>query len=79
MPDLPLSASAPPSPAGIQADDETLAPALNQETFETNVPDLFLASGCVAGKATGNIFIENGRFHGQTIVNVIADRLGRVE
>ena len=65
--------------AGVQVDDDTLAPALNQETFETNVPNLFLAGGCVAGKATGNIFIENGRFHGERIVNVIADRLGRVE
>jgi thioredoxin reductase (NADPH) len=65
--------------AGIQVHDETLAPALNQETFETNVPNLFLAGGCVAGKATGNIFIENGRFHGEKIVAVLADRLHRVE
>ena len=65
--------------AGVQVDEETLAPALNQETFETNVPNLFLAGGCVAGKATGNIFIENGRFHGERIITVIADRLGRVE
>jgi thioredoxin reductase (NADPH) len=62
--------------AGIQCDPETLAPALNQETFETNVPNLFLAGGCVAGKATGNIFIENGRFHGEKIIDVLADRLG---
>src|SRR5215203_1180027 len=48
------------SAAGIEVNPDTLAPALNQETFETNVPNLFLAGGCVAGKATGNIFIENG-------------------
>jgi thioredoxin reductase (NADPH) len=65
--------------AGVQIEPETLAPALNQETFETNVPNLFLAGGCVAGKATGNIFIENGRFHGEKIIKVLADRLGRVE
>ena len=65
--------------AGVQVEPETLAPALNQETFETNVPNLFLAGGCVAGKATGNIFIENGRFHGEKIIKVLADRLGRVE
>ena len=63
------------SAAGIQVDPDTLAPSLNQETFETNVPNLFLAGGCVAGKATGNIFIENGRFHGEKIVAVLADRL----
>ncbi len=60
--------------AGIQVDPDTLAPALNQETFETNVPNVFLAGGCVAGKATGNIFIENGRFHGEKIISVLAGR-----
>jgi thioredoxin reductase (NADPH) len=61
--------------AGVDVEPDTLAPALNPETFETNVPNLFLAGGCVAGKATGNIFIENGRFHGEKIVAVLADRL----
>jgi thioredoxin reductase (NADPH) len=65
--------------AGIDCDPETLAPSLNPETFETNVPNIFLAGGAVAGKATGNIFIENGRFHGEKIIKVLADRLGRVE
>jgi hypothetical protein len=31
----------------------------------------------VAGRNTGSIFIENGRFHGQKIVDVIAERLRR--
>ncbi len=65
--------------AGVECDPVTLAPSLNQETFETNVPNVFLAGGCVAGRATGNIFIENGRFHGEKIVRVLADRLARVE
>ena len=60
--------------AGIQCDPETLAPAMNPETFESNVPNLFLAGGCIAGKATGNIFIENGRFHGEKIVAELAGR-----
>jgi hypothetical protein len=29
----------------------------------------------VAGMDTGNIFIENGRFHGEKIVDAIARRL----
>ena len=61
--------------AGIHCDEETLAPDLSMETFETNVPNLFIAGGAIAGKKTGNIFIENGRFHGETIVAVLADRL----
>jgi thioredoxin reductase (NADPH) len=61
--------------AGIRVDDETLAPDLNMETFETNVPNLFIAGGAIAGKKTGNIFIENGRFHGGKIVELLASRL----
>jgi thioredoxin reductase (NADPH) len=60
--------------AGIECHPETLAPTLNPETFESNVPNLFIAGGAVAGKNTGNIFIENGRFHGERIVKVVADR-----
>jgi thioredoxin reductase (NADPH) len=55
----------------------TLAPELNMETFETNVPNLFIAGGAIAGKKTGNIFIENGRFHGGKIIEVLAERLRR--
>ena len=61
--------------AGIRCDEETLAPALDPETFETNVPNLFIAGGAIAGRNTGSIFIENGRFHGERIVQVLAERL----
>jgi len=63
--------------AGIECHPETLAPTLDSETFETNVPNLFIAGGAVAGRNTGNIFIENGRFHGERIINAIADRFRR--
>ena len=39
------------------------------------LPGLFVAGGALAGIDTGNIFIENGRFHGEKIVDVIAGRL----
>ena len=61
--------------AGIRCDDVTLVPEMNPETFETNVPNLFLAGGCVAGRNTGWIFIENGRFHGGRIVKLLSGRL----
>ena len=60
--------------AGIECHAESLTPTLDPETFESNVPNLFIAGGAVAGRNTGNIFIENGRFHGERIVKVIADR-----
>ena len=61
--------------AGINCDAVTLAPDLNPETFETNVPNLFIAGGAIAGRNTGSIFIENGRFHGERIIRVLAERL----
>src|SRR5499427_2678244 len=54
--------------------NERKAPHHNTETFETNVPNLFVAGGAIAGEDTGTVFIENGRFHGATIISVIADR-----
>jgi thioredoxin reductase (NADPH) len=54
-----------------------MAPEYNPETFETNVPGIFLAGGAICGKDTSNIFIENGRFHGERIVGVIAERRGK--
>ena len=59
--------------AGIVLDDRG-APTLDPETFETNVPGLFVAGGAIAGVDTGTIFIENGRFHGEKIVEVISGR-----
>jgi len=61
--------------AGIGCNADTLAPSMNPETFETNVPNLFLAGGCSAGRNTGSIFIENGRFHGERIIGILAERL----
>ena len=60
--------------AGVELNDRR-APIYNPETFETNVPGLFVAGGALAGIDTGTIFIENGRFHGEKIVEVIARRV----
>lgn len=59
--------------AGVRLNERS-EPTLNPETFETNVPGLFLAGGAVAGMDTSNIFIENGRFHGEKIAQVVAER-----
>jgi thioredoxin reductase (NADPH) len=70
---------------GYRADSELLrhagvtlnqrdAPVHDPATFETNVSGLFVAGGAIAGVDTGTIFIENGRFHGETIIQVIAAR-----
>jgi thioredoxin reductase (NADPH) len=60
--------------AGVRL-NERQAPVHDRQTFETNVPGLFVAGGAIAGVDTGTIFIENGRFHGEKIIEVIAQRL----
>ncbi|HEX3702976.1 MAG TPA: NAD(P)-binding domain-containing protein [Vicinamibacterales bacterium] len=59
--------------AGITLTDRD-APTIDPATFETNVPGLFVAGGAIAGQDTGTIFIENGRFHGEKIIETIAAR-----
>ena len=54
---------------------EREGPVHDPNTFETNVPGLFVAGGAIAGIDTGTIFIENGRFHGEKIVEEIARRI----
>lgn len=60
--------------AGVRL-TEREAPQFNGDTFETNVPNLFVAGGAIAGRDTGTVFIENGRFHGERIIEAIASRL----
>jgi len=51
-------------------------PAVNLQTLESNVPGIYLAGVVVAGNRTGEIFIENGRFHGGQIAADIKQKLG---
>jgi thioredoxin reductase (NADPH) len=60
--------------AGVELNDRQ-GPLHDPETFETNVSGLFVAGGALAGVDTGTVFIENGRFHGEKILEVIARRL----
>ena len=62
---------------GIDVDPETNIPSHDPETFETNIPGLYLAGAVVAGANRGEVFIENGRFHGQVVIAEIARRLAR--
>ena len=59
---------------GVSLNDRGV-PAYDPDTFETNVGGLFVAGGAISGKDTAPIFIENGRFHGEQIVQEIARRL----
>lgn len=61
--------------AGAAIDEAEGAPIHDPDTFETTVPNLFLAGAVVAGRQSGRIFIENGRFHGEVVIREIAGRL----
>ena len=53
---------------GVEVDSETLIPAHDPETCESNVPGLYIAGTLQAGRWTDRIFIENSRDHGPKIV-----------
>jgi len=53
---------------GVRLDPESRRPSLDPNTLESNVSGIYLAGVVVAGRHTGEIFIENGRFHGKQIV-----------
>ena len=59
---------------GVEIHDDTQSPKYHVDTYETNVPGLFVAGGQLAGKRTGTVFIENGRFHGEVIAKTLAAR-----
>ena len=61
--------------AGVEIDPDTSGPVHDLDTFETNVKGLYVVGAMVAGKASGRIFIENGRFHGQVAIDRIASTL----
>lgn len=62
---------------GIQLEPATLRPRTDPETLESDRAGVYLAGVIVAGMHTNEIFIENGRFHGQLIAQSIASKLGK--
>ncbi|MFJ7647888.1 YpdA family putative bacillithiol disulfide reductase [Lysinibacillus sp. NPDC097279] len=59
---------------GVTIDEETGRPFCQPDTMETNVAGLFIAGVIAAGNNANEIFIENGRFHGDCIAQTIAER-----
>ena len=59
---------------GVEYDPEVLLPTHSTETYETNLRGVFLAGSITAGRLHKEIFIENGRFHGEAVIRTIAER-----
>lgn len=53
---------------GLAVDAETEAPLIDETTFATSVPGIYVAGSIAAGKNNNKIFIENGRLHGKAII-----------
>lgn len=54
--------------AGVSIDPVSGIPAHDPSTLETSVPGLFIAGVVTAGYDANKVFIENGRYHGESIV-----------
>ena len=60
---------------GIELSAEQSRPVCDPETLESNVPGIYVAGVIVSGSRTSEIFIENGRFHGQQIARDLKKKL----
>jgi thioredoxin reductase (NADPH) len=60
---------------GIKLTFPEMRPVCDPKTFESNVPGIYVAGVIVAGSRTGEIFIENGRFHGKQIAEDLKTKL----
>ena len=56
---------------GVHIALTTKVPDIDPDTFETNVDGVYVAGSIVGGEEAKKIFIENGRHHGQAIIQDI--------
>jgi len=59
---------------GIGFDPETKRPNLDPDTYETNVPGIYIVGVIQAGNISSEIFIENSRHHGGVIVKALENQ-----
>jgi thioredoxin reductase (NADPH) len=64
---------------GVHLDPVTCKPSLDANTLESNIPGIHLAGVVIGGRHTGEIFIENGRFHGKQIIQALAAKSKKPE
>lgn len=60
---------------GVKVDTQTGRPHFDPKTMETNCDGIFIAGVIAAGNNANEIFIENGRFHGELIADKIVKDL----
>lgn len=60
---------------GIKLNGEMLIPEIDPETFESNIPGIYMAGSVIGGEETAKVFIENGKLHAQPIIQHIKQKL----
>jgi thioredoxin reductase (NADPH) len=59
---------------GVALKQPSLVPIYDENTFETNVPGLYVSGTVMAGIHTEKVFIENGRDHAAAIIDHICGK-----
>ncbi|WP_017184938.1 YpdA family putative bacillithiol disulfide reductase [Alkalibacillus haloalkaliphilus] len=59
---------------GITIDNETGRPKFHEQSMETNIDHIYISGVIAAGYNNNEIFIENGRHHGEKIANDIVNK-----
>lgn len=59
---------------GIHIDEKTGRPAINAQTFETNISNIYIAGVVISGYNGNETFIENGKLHGIAIAQAIKNK-----
>jgi thioredoxin reductase (NADPH) len=57
------------------SEDELKIPVHDSETFESNLPGMYIAGVITAGMQTSKLFIENARFHAGIIIKDILTKI----
>jgi thioredoxin reductase (NADPH) len=64
---------------GVESQGPDRLPVCDPVSLESNVPGIYLAGVIVAGNRTNEIFIENGRFHGQLIAADLIEKRKQIQ
>ncbi|MEH7748537.1 hypothetical protein V7659_26505, partial [Neobacillus drentensis] len=62
---------------GVKIDEESGRPFFSPDSMETNIEGIYIAGVIAAGNNANEIFIENGRFHGEAISHSIIEKDAR--
>lgn len=57
------------------SDDDVMKPEVDETTYQTNIPNVYLAGVICGGMNTHRLFIENSREHAEKIIKTIRQKL----